>query len=605
MKRIFFLLLLSLLPLSLSAQDAATERPTPTPRPAAEEPKAEPPLRDLTLPAQPEVEQNNAGASPGLPAPEAPQVNPAPTVPQKPEPPARPARSRHGSRGHGIVSIMSDSTLEAGDTADAVVAVMGDSTARGPVHGAVVAVLGDAEASENVGEAVVAVLGSARADKEVGRDVVAVLGDATVNGTVHGNVVAVFGTVRLGPGAKVYGNAVSVGDEIERAAGAQIFGELSEVPFFRNVPVLATAGMWFRETLLKGRLLSFNPSIIWPWVLAISFLGFYVLLSLAANRAVVRCAETLEQRPGRTILTTFLCIVAFPPLLVLMTITAVGLPVLLLGLFVGLLMGKAAFLVFLGRRIALPLGMHHAAVAALIGGAILLLIYTIPVLGLLVWVSSGVIGIGMIVYTIALSSKRPPSAPLPPGTAIPPTTPAGTATIVQTQTPAATAGSNDAASMAAASSAATAAATASVLPPPLVLPGAATTPVTVASALPRAGFWIRTLAALLDVVLIAILGSMIGIPELFPFTLSVYCAVMWGLKGTTIGGIICGLKVVRLDDRKLDWTVALVRVLAAFLSFAVICLGFIWVAFDDERQSWHDKIAGTTIVRMPKGVSLV
>ena len=66
-----------------------------------------------------------------------------------------------------------------------------------------------------------------------------------------------------------------------------------------------------------------------------------------------------------------------------------------------------------------------------------------------------------------------------------------------------------------------------------------------------------------------------------------------------------GLKVVRLDERELDWSTAIVRALGCFLSFVVVGLGFIWVAFDDEKQSWHDKIAGTTIVRVPKGVSLI
>jgi uncharacterized RDD family membrane protein YckC len=48
-----------------------------------------------------------------------------------------------------------------------------------------------------------------------------------------------------------------------------------------------------------------------------------------------------------------------------------------------------------------------------------------------------------------------------------------------------------------------------------------------------------------------------------------------------------------------------VRGLGGFISLAVLGLGYIWVAFDPERQSWHDKIAGTTIVHMPKGVSLI
>ena len=50
-------------------------------------------------------------------------------------------------------------------------------------------------------------------------------------------------------------------------------------------------------------------------------------------------------------------------------------------------------------------------------------------------------------------------------------------------------------------------------------------------------------------------------------------------------------------------SVPTVVVLAAAL--AVVGLGFIWVAIDDEKQSWHDTIAGTTVVSVPKGVSLL
>jgi uncharacterized RDD family membrane protein YckC len=34
-------------------------------------------------------------------------------------------------------------------------------------------------------------------------------------------------------------------------------------------------------------------------------------------------------------------------------------------------------------------------------------------------------------------------------------------------------------------------------------------------------------------------------------------------------------------------------------------LGFFWIAFDEGNQAWHDKIAGTVVVRVPKGVPLV
>jgi uncharacterized RDD family membrane protein YckC len=87
--------------------------------------------------------------------------------------------------------------------------------------------------------------------------------------------------------------------------------------------------------------------------------------------------------------------------------------------------------------------------------------------------------------------------------------------------------------------------------------------------------------------------------------LAAYGAVMWKLKGATVGGIVCGLQIVRLDGRPIDWPTAIVRALGCFLSLAVVGLGFLWIAIDENSQSWHDKIAGTVVVRAPKGSSLL
>ena len=50
---------------------------------------------------------------------------------------------------------------------------------------------------------------------------------------------------------------------------------------------------------------------------------------------------------------------------------------------------------------------------------------------------------------------------------------------------------------------------------------------------------------------------------------------------------------------------AIVRALGCFLSLCVVFLGFIWIAFDPNRQAWHDKIAGTVVVRAKRGAPLV
>jgi uncharacterized RDD family membrane protein YckC len=126
--------------------------------------------------------------------------------------------------------------------------------------------------------------------------------------------------------------------------------------------------------------------------------------------------------------------------------------------------------------------------------------------------------------------------------------------------------------------------------------------------MPRAGFWIRMAALLLDVLLV---GFVMSVPAGHVFgnfhlvILAVYGAVMWKLRGATVGGIVFDLHVVRLDGRPIDWETAIVRALGCFLSLFVVFLGFIWIAFDHNSQAWHDKIAGTVVVRVKKGVPLV
>jgi uncharacterized RDD family membrane protein YckC len=127
--------------------------------------------------------------------------------------------------------------------------------------------------------------------------------------------------------------------------------------------------------------------------------------------------------------------------------------------------------------------------------------------------------------------------------------------------------------------------------------------------LPRAGFWIRMAALLIDMILVGIICGVLEVDRasdgLFLPLLATYGAVMWKLKGTTVGGILCNLRVVRVDGREVDWATAIARALGCFLSLVVAGLGFIWIAVDPDRQGWHDKIAGTAVVRVPKGRALV
>jgi uncharacterized RDD family membrane protein YckC len=72
-----------------------------------------------------------------------------------------------------------------------------------------------------------------------------------------------------------------------------------------------------------------------------------------------------------------------------------------------------------------------------------------------------------------------------------------------------------------------------------------------------------------------------------------------------VGGIVLNLQVVRQDGQPVNFLTAIVRILAAVFSAFIFFLGFFWIGWDRDKQGWHDKIAGTVVVRLPRAVSLV
>lgn len=488
-----------------------------------------------------------------------------------------------GGDGHEIVVFNRNAFLGKGETAQTVVAIGGNAKVDGDSHDAVVTILGSSEVNGKVGDAVVAVLGS-----------------TTVNGHVADAVVAVLGNVTLGPDAVVEGEVVSVGGSITRDPKAIVKGSIQEVAFMDRFPDLTGLKAWISKCLFWGRMLWFGPGLNWVWLVASAFLVFYTILALLFPRGIEKSAEVLEQRPGGTFLAMLLTVLLTPVLVVLLCITVVGIavvPFLIIGMIFATLFGKASVFAWIGRRVIKPGtegAVGHPAFAVFVGGLIVMFLYTIPILGILLFKFFGLLGLAMVVYRLMLSLQRekPNKAPVPAAVASP-----GFAPPLMSAVAVAPAFNADGSPAPAAE---VPAAAAPLAPPPVMIS---------AVTLPRAGFWIRLAAGLLDFLMMAFLVNVVfrthDGPGLMFFFLAAYSVVMWKTKGTTIGGVICGLKVVRLDDQPLDWTIAVVRALTAFLSFAVGGLGFIWVAFDDEKQSWHDKVAGTTIVRVPKGTPLL
>jgi uncharacterized RDD family membrane protein YckC len=84
-----------------------------------------------------------------------------------------------------------------------------------------------------------------------------------------------------------------------------------------------------------------------------------------------------------------------------------------------------------------------------------------------------------------------------------------------------------------------------------------------------------------------------------------YFAGFYYWRGATPMGLIFGLRVVRLDGRPLDFPTMAVRGVAAAFGAMAAGIGYFWCAWDPEKQTWHDKLAGTVVVKTSKSATLV
>ena len=138
----------------------------------------------------------------------------------------------------------------------------------------------------------------------------------------------------------------------------------------------------------------------------------------------------------------------------------------------------------------------------------------------------------------------------------------------------------------------------------------------------KVGFWRRTGAYLFDAIGLAIITSIIG-GILYPapavpigssgddfataysrgsgFNLLVNAAYFVGLwvywNGQTLGMKVLGIKVVKTDGSALTLSTGIIRFIGLIISFICLLIGVIWVAFDANKQGWHDKIASTYVVK--------
>jgi uncharacterized RDD family membrane protein YckC len=79
---------------------------------------------------------------------------------------------------------------------------------------------------------------------------------------------------------------------------------------------------------------------------------------------------------------------------------------------------------------------------------------------------------------------------------------------------------------------------------------------------------------------------------------AVAIVLFWISREATPGKMAIGARIVDAQSGEAPTARQLVvRYLGYYVSTIPLLLGFVWVAFDPRKQGWHDKMAGTVVVR--------
>jgi uncharacterized RDD family membrane protein YckC len=438
-------------------------------------------------------------------------------------------------------------------------------------------------------------------------DVVVIFGNADISGHATGDVVVILGTARLSSTASIDGDFVAIGGPAIAASGATVGGDLVVIGSGLEAPVdfrprgesvvLGSAWLtgrlnaflpWITRGLLWGR--PIVPGLGWVWVLVGIFFLVYLTINLVFERPVRACADTLAARPLTAFAVGLLVLLLSGPVFALLMVSVIGIvvvPFVTCALVVAGMVGKVGAARWIGmgvlrREPGTEETRQQLLMAFIIGFAIITAAYMVPVLGFVAWALLGVFGLGAATLAFMTAYRRENPAPAP---RISPNEPAS----VPSQ-------SEGAPSIVAAPAVA-------VGPPPQA--GSAATGGTAVdlTSFPRAAFRDRLAAFVLDVILVVLVYQILDVfrhDNTIFLLLLAYHIGFWAWKGATVGGIICQLRVVRVDGAPLSPADALVRGLSSIFSLAVLGIGCLWILKDPERQAWHDKIAGTYVVKVPR-----
>ncbi len=124
---------------------------------------------------------------------------------------------------------------------------------------------------------------------------------------------------------------------------------------------------------------------------------------------------------------------------------------------------------------------------------------------------------------------------------------------------------------------------------------------------PRADFWYRLGGFLIDGVILYVIGLVIGLIFRGNLVSQILISLAAGIaysvyfigsgSGQTPGMRLLNIRAVdAVTGGRVDYGRAFIRYLVGIVSQLPCYLGYFWMLWDPEKQTWQDKVAGTFVV---------
>jgi uncharacterized RDD family membrane protein YckC len=116
----------------------------------------------------------------------------------------------------------------------------------------------------------------------------------------------------------------------------------------------------------------------------------------------------------------------------------------------------------------------------------------------------------------------------------------------------------------------------------------------------------RLVAIIIDTVIVGILAGLVGGvtgKQIFGVGVGFIVGILYNWyfwtkhNGQTPAKSLLGIRVVSSDGGKVTDLQAIVRYVGYYINTLLILIGWIWAIFDDKHQGFHDKLAGTVVVK--------